>query len=224
MSNYLAWKKQTITDLSPENISNMYADGFVFTREKKGSMDQTRSVRIDLSKFKLSSENRRILRKTDEIQLEIIPLPYPEYHWNIGKMAKDFYTTKFGDGTFSANKVKELLTDSDNSNFNVLLRYTYNTETVGYAIGYVNQEIFHYSYPFYELTNTSEFSNLGLGMMTKAIQWAQDSGKNYIYLGSAQRPSDTYKFQFAGVEWFDGEKWKNDAEELKKILSIRKQK
>jgi len=219
MPNYLAWKKQTITDFSPENISDMYADGFVFTREKKGSMDQTRSVRIDLSKFKLSSENRRILKKNDEIHIETIPLPHSDYHWSIGKMAKDFYTTKFGDGTFSANKTKELLTSADESNFNMLLKYSHDEDVLGYAICYTNNEIFHYSYPFYELTNVAEFTNIGIGMMTKAVQWAQDTGKKYIYLGSAQRPTDTYKFQFEGIEWFDGGKWTEDVEKLRDALS-----
>jgi arginyl-tRNA--protein-N-Asp/Glu arginylyltransferase len=55
-------------------------------------------------------------------------------------------------------------------------------------------------------------------MMTKAIVWAQDQNKKYIYLGSAQRPGDTYKLQFEGLEWFDGQAWKNDMDELKSIL------
>ncbi|HRH23202.1 MAG TPA: GNAT family N-acetyltransferase [Candidatus Magasanikbacteria bacterium] len=220
MKTYLSWKRQTLTDFSSENISTSYADGFVFTRRGKGEMDQTRSVRIDLAKFELSSENRRVLKKTDEIALETIPLPYSDYHWSIGKLAKDFYTTKFGDGTFSANKVKEILTDADNSNFNLLLRYTHHEEAVGYAICYTSDEILHYSYPFYELTNVAQFTNIGIGMMTKAIQWAKDNGKKYVYLGSAQRPTDTYKFQFSGSEWFDGERWNSIVDELKKILSV----
>ncbi len=220
MKTYLSWKKQTLTDFSSEKISTSYTEGFVFTRRGKGEMDQTRSVRIDLSKFELSSENRRVLKKTDEMTLVTIPLPYSDYHWSIGKLAKDFYTTKFGDGTFSANKVKELLTDADNSNFNLLLTYIYNDEVVGYSICYTNKDILHYSYPFYELTNVSQFTNIGIGMMTKAIVWAKDNGKKYVYLGSAQRPTDTYKFQFSGAEWFDGDKWVEDIEELKNILSV----
>ena len=220
MKTYLSWKKQILTDFSSENICTSYADGFVFTRRGKGEMDQTRSVRIDLAKFELSSENRRVLKKTDEIALVTIPLPYLDYHWSIGKLAKDFYTTKFGNGTFSANKVKEVVTDADNSNFNLLFKYTHNEEAIGYSICYTNKDILHYSYPFYELTNVSQFTNIGIGMMTKAIVWAKDNGKKYVYLGSAQRPTDTYKFQFSGAEWFDGERWNSNVDELKKILSV----
>ena len=59
-----------------------------------------------------------------------------------------------------------------------------------------------------------------MGMMLKAIQHAKDETKQYIYLGSAQRPSDKYKLQFAGLEWFDGEKWGDNLEELKKIIRL----
>ena len=124
-------------------------------------------------------------------------------------MAKDFYEIKFGKDVFSANKIKELLTTQHN--FNLLLTYT-----DGYCICYQNGEILHYSYPFYNLK--SKISNLGMSMMLKAIIYAKDSGKKYIYLGSAQRPTDTYKLQFEGMEWFDGKEWSEDLEELKRVL------
>ena len=54
------------------------------------------------------------------------------------------------------------------------------------------------------------------------IQWAKENNKKFVYLGSLQRPTDTYKLQFEGIEWFDGKKWKTDLEEVKKIqLLIR---
>ena len=77
-------------------------------------------------------------------------------------------------------------------------------------------EILHYSYPFYILHST--FTNLGMGMMIRAIAYAKNNGKKYIYLGSFQRPGDIYKLQFSGMEWFDGERWRDNMEELKKNL------
>lgn len=216
--SYLVWAEKTITDFSDASINKMYDAGFVFTRMGKGMMNQTRSLRIDLSKFSLSSENRRVLKKTDEIKLATTPLPYTNYSWEIGKLGKDFYDTKFGEGTFSANKVKELLTEPDKSNFTTL--YTYeraNAEKIGYCIVLETNNIVHYCYPFYKLD--AAIPNLGLGMMLRAIEAAQAAGKKYIYLGSAQRPSDTYKLQFEGLEWFDGKKWQTDQEALKKTLT-----
>ena len=57
---YLAWNEKTITDFSNKNIESAYNDGYVFTRVGKGNMNQTRILRIDLSKFKLSSENKNV--------------------------------------------------------------------------------------------------------------------------------------------------------------------
>lgn len=215
---YLKWKEVTAPDFIDSTLTNLYNEGFVLTRKGKGEMDQTRSLRIDLSKFTLSSENRRVLKKTEGLQLQSVALPYSDYSWEIGKLGKDFYEDKFGAGTFSANKIKELLTDGDKSNFNTLLVYQYTSTPVGYSITYQNSDILHYSYPFYDRATT--VSNLGLGMMLRAILHAQETGKKYIYLGSAQRPTDIYKLQFSGLEWFDGKKWQTSKEELEKILKI----
>lgn len=196
----------------------MYKEGYVFTRLGKGVLDQTRSVRIDLSKFELSSENRRVLRKTEDLSLKISPIPYKSYSWEIGKMAKDFYESR--DADFSANKTKELLTDVVKSNFTDVFIFTETKNSpegtpVGYCITYSNTTMMHYSYPFYSLGADKD---TGLGMMLRAITFAKDSGMKYIYLGSLQRPSDTYKLQFSGLEWFDGKTWNTSADEAKLVL------
>ncbi|PIT86698.1 MAG: hypothetical protein COU33_01685 [Candidatus Magasanikbacteria bacterium CG10_big_fil_rev_8_21_14_0_10_43_6] len=205
-----------VRDTYADAITSLYNEGYVFTRQEKGSMDQTRSVRIDLSKFELSSENRRILRKNEQLEMKRHNIPFANYVWSIGKLGKDFYDEKFGKGTFSANKMKEALTDEKNSNFTTLLIYSLHSEPVGYAICYENDDIFHYSYPFYNLN--SELKNIGMGMMTRAVEYAKKSGKKYLYMGAAQRPTDTYKFQFLGMEWFDGNMWNTDMNILKKII------
>lgn len=239
---YLSWQEKTLTEFNDTDIENAYDQGFVFTRIGRGVMNQTRSLRIDLAKFELSSENRRILNKTEELNLSVEPIPYAEYEWTIHKMGKEFYETKFGDKVFSAQKIKELITDKEKSNFNKLfvyaviptavegslkpqsirdsstpLRSAQNDKAtpIGYCITLETKNILHYCYPFYDLA--LNFPNLGMGMMLKAIVWAKENNKKYIYLGSFQRPTDTYKLQFAGLEWFEGTEWKNDLEELKLI-------
>jgi arginyl-tRNA--protein-N-Asp/Glu arginylyltransferase len=225
---YLHWDEKTITDFSERNIADMYSHGYVFTRIGKGVMHQTRSVRVDLAKFELTSENRRILKKvggdenTNKLALQSTVMPVSGYDWPIGKLAKDFYEKKFGAGIMSAAKVKEMLTDSAKSNFNSLLTYNINAQNqskspIGYAICYMNNSLLHYSYPFYDLKSASK--DMGLGMMTTAITFAKEEGLKYVYLGSLQRPGDTYKLQFEGLEWFDGKAWQTDIEVVKKILA-----
>ena len=226
MDGYLSWDEKIITDFSDEAIGAMYERGFVFTRIGRGTMTQTRSVRVDLSKFELSSENRRVLKKTESVKLEVVPLPHPDYDWRIHKMGFDFYTKKFGPKTFSANKIKELLTD-EKSNFNLLLKYDAQNDEIaspttgvrndiGYCICFANTDWLHYGYPFYDLD--AKIDNLGIGMMTEAVVWARENGKKYACLGSAQNPAAIYKLQFSGVEWFDGAKWQTDKAKLKDLL------
>ncbi len=214
---YLHWNEKTIADFSEKSVTEMYSHGFVFTRIGKGVMHQTRSVRIDLEKFKPSSENRRILKKVDDIAMQEVTLPYGEYHWSLGKLAQDFYEAKFGPGIMSAQKIKEILTNKEKSNFTNLLLFSNAQGLIGYTICYINSKIIHYSYPFYDLGKSSK--DMGLGMMTKAIQYAQGKGLGYAYLGSLQRPGDIYKLQFEGLEWFDGEKWSTDEAKVREILA-----
>ncbi len=214
MKQYFRWNQKTITDFSDETIESLYNQGYVFTRIGKGVMDQTRSVRVDLETFEPSSENKRILRKTEEIKFTIAPLPTEHYTWEIGKMGKVFYGKKFGSGIFSANKIKELCTTAHN--FNALFVFS-NKDTVGYCIARSTKHIVHYSYPFYDLNY--ENKNIGMGMMVRAVAFAKEEGKKYIYLGSFQRPTDVYKLQFKGLEWFDGETWSSDVDALKNNIT-----
>jgi arginyl-tRNA--protein-N-Asp/Glu arginylyltransferase len=213
---YLHWKEEAVTDLSAENIAKKYSEGFVFTRLGKGVMQQTRSARIDMSKFNLTSENRRILKKTEGIGLIGFELPHFDYTPAVGKLGKDFYDEKFGKGVMSANKIKEMMTDPAKSNFNCLFTYKSGDKTIGYTICYTSDLIHHYSYPFYDLDASPK--DMGLGMMIRGIEMVKKFGHKYFYLGSLQRPGDTYKLQFEGLEWFDGKGWHTDTMALKEIL------
>ncbi len=215
--NYLHWEEKTIGDFSESNISQMYNEGYLFTRINKGVLHQTRSARINLADFELSSENRRILKKVEGLNMTVLDLPLKDYDWSIGKLGKDFYESRFGPGIMSAQKIKELLTDGTKSNFNKLLVYSQNDKNIGYTIVYENENVIHYSYPFYDIDNAPK--DIGLGMMTLAIQAAKEQGKKYIYLGSLQRPNDTYKLQFESLEWFDNKVWHKDLEKVKEILA-----
>jgi arginyl-tRNA--protein-N-Asp/Glu arginylyltransferase len=218
--NYLHWNEKTITDLGDASVASMFNEGYVFTRIGKGVMQQTRSVRIDLSKYSASSENRRILKKTSGLSMTPVKLPLAEYSFTVGKLAKDFYDAKFGPGIMSAQKVKEMLTDAGKSNFNTLLTYSDASGVIGYTIAFESPGLMHYSYPFYNLEQAPK--DAGMGMMVRAIEYAKQNGMKYIYLGSLQRPGDSYKLQFEGLEWFDGKEWKTDLEEAKNILSENK--
>lgn len=242
MLNYHSYSKHNILlDKSNDNlfdynkeIVNLYNIGFKFGRDIKGMMYSTRLVRVNLSKFNLSSENRRILRKNENLILtykNILDIPYD---WSIGKWMKDFYESKFQEKLFSIVKIKEIFTKENN--FNKVLEYNINNEVIGYCICYDSTEnirpndsddtnldkniidldkIIHYCYPFYKIESVN--TTLGIGMMTKAILYAKENDYQYIYLGGHTSAKDNYKLQFEGLEWWDNVNnvWSNDIDRLK---------
>ncbi|MEI7580061.1 MAG: hypothetical protein WCJ58_08605 [bacterium] len=220
MALYFSWDQKTIHEFSASFINSLYNQGYVFTRIGKGVMNQTRSLRVVLQNYQPNSENRRVLKKIPELQIEEMPLPIEQrdYDWQIHKMGKDFYTNKFADHLFSAAKIKELVTDSSRSNFNLLMRFKIKEEIIGYVICYQDKNILHYAYPFYLFQKYPQ--NLGMSMMLKALEFSQLSGRQYFYLGSLTRPADKYKLQFSGIEWFDQKNWQNDLVEAKKQINV----
>lgn len=228
--SYFAFDHIQRPNLTAAEIISYYADGYVYTRKALGEMDRVRSIRVSLQNFTPSSENRRILGKFNNVlRKDSIPLPYrDDYTWLIHKRGKDFYTTKFGKKTFSANKIKELFTQP--SNFTHVLSFGDNNVTFhmlrewfelahGYCIVCIqetnSEKILHYAYPFYSLDRIN--TNYGMFMMTKAIEYAKNERFTYVYLGSAHDTASLYKLQFSGLEWWDEEtsQWGTDLQRLK---------
>lgn len=194
---YENFDQLTVADSEQEEINNYYDRGYVVTRLGKNVMQQIKSVRVKLTDFELSSENRRVLKKNDNLELNYSVLPSMSYSWSIAKLAKDFYAEKFGPNIMSANKIKEMFNEPDKSNMNAFFEFSIDNQPIGYCLLYESNQIVHYSYPFYHLNIKQP--NLGMAMMLKAVIWAQKKSKQYIYLGSDSK----YKHQFKGLEVFN---------------------
>lgn len=209
------------TSVTPDMpLTKYYNKGFVITRKKKGILQQIRSVRVDLSQYSPSSENRRILRKMDElgIALRKETLPYTHYSWKIHKLGKDFYDHIAGEGTFSATKIKEMFTNLNKSPVNQVIVFSKDSKDIAYCLIYEEETFFHYAFPFYDLAYIK--TSLGIGMMTLALSYGQKKNKDYVYLGSLHTKSAFYKLQFSGVEWWNinTKSWSTDVEAVKRLV------
>jgi arginyl-tRNA--protein-N-Asp/Glu arginylyltransferase len=221
-------------DLGDDNFPNLaeekYNQGYLFGRISPGYMSKTRSLRIDINQFYLNSENRRVLKKfaQDNINLEATELPISKegYSWKVHKLGKEFYSKRFEDAEFSASKIREIITTPFSFNRLFIFNNKYKAfeeikvklETAtGFAICFSTDQILHYAFPFYDL-DSSLVNNLGMYMMLQAIIWAQMHGLSYCYLGGVTRQADKYKLQFKGLQWHDGDTWRDDIDKLKSIL------
>ncbi len=196
-----------------DNINEIYGKGFLATRIKKNYYYLSRNIRIDLENFEFTSENRRILKKTQNLTLESKKLQSPQFNYDISKLASDFFKEKFGKNIISTQKLKWLFTGDF---FNKLFIYKLDDEIIGYCINMETENILHYSYPFYKPNLVK--SNIGMGMILKAIEYAKENNKKYFYLGTVYTKESLYKLQFKQMEWFDGEKWNTDIALLKEKI------
>jgi arginyl-tRNA--protein-N-Asp/Glu arginylyltransferase len=190
--------------------------GFLPSRLKLNLFYLARGLRINLNRFKLSSENRRINRKTEDISLKVVDLEDFKYHYSIGKLASDFYKERFGKGVMSAFKIKWLITSGACTHIIVYIDKSEGGKIVGYCPSVMNSNLLHYAYPFYDLNYLDK--NVGMGMMLKSVMFAKNKDLKFTYLGTVYTRSSLYKVQFTGAEYFTGFGWSDDIAKLKELV------
>jgi arginyl-tRNA--protein-N-Asp/Glu arginylyltransferase len=200
-------------DETPADIFNA---GFLPSSRNLDRFYLCRHVRVNLAKFKPSSENRRILRKGAEIEVKLVARDKFDYTPERRQFFKTYADIKFGkdvmtyerlDGLFGAPIISHLLVFTD----------TANGKEVGVAMLYLEgKALAFYYYAFYDLNYYSR--NLGMFMMTLAVALFAEQGREFFYLGTCYSDAALYKTQFAGAEFFNGFRWSSNLKELKYIL------
>lgn len=198
-----------------DETEKIYQKGFLPIRSLPGVFYLSRNIRIDLSKFETSSENRRILKKTENFESNLIPLSEFVYTAKVQKFCKDYAGQKLGKGLFSAAAVKSIFTNKI-FNYVFVFKEVSTQKEVGYAVCFISENFLQYGYAFYDLKYLKD--NLGARMMLEAVLWANKSNKKYAYLGTCYDESALYKTEFKGVEFFNGFRWSDDLTELKRLI------
>jgi len=199
-----------------ETPADIFNAGFLPSSRQLDRFYLCRQVRVNLAKFKASSENRRILRKGDGINCQLVPRERYDYtperrqffktYADI-KFGKDVMTTERLDGLFGSPIISHLLVFTDEK----------SGAEIGVATLYVEgKELAYYYYAFYDLNYYAR--NLGMFMMTSAVTLFAQRGFHHLYLGTCYSRNAMYKTQFAGAEFFNGVHWSSDLSELKFII------
>lgn len=199
-----------------ETPADIFNAGFLPSARQLDRFYLCRQVRVDLEKFKPSTENRRILRKGAGIEMKLVPRDQFEYTPARRQFFKTYADIKFGkdvmtferlDGLFSAPIISHLLVFTDVA----------TSKEIGVATLYLeDQALAFYYYAFYDLNYYAR--NLGMFMMTSAVALFAARGAKNLYLGTCYLESALYKTQFAGAEFFNGFRWSSNLKELKYIL------
>jgi arginyl-tRNA--protein-N-Asp/Glu arginylyltransferase len=200
-------------DETPADIFNA---GFLPSSRQLDRFYLCRQVRVNLAKFKPSSENRRILRKGAGIEVKLVPRDKFDYTPERRQFFKTYADIKFGkdvmtferlDALFDAPIISHLLVFTDAA----------TAKEIGVATLYLEgKALAFYYYAFYDLNYYAR--NLGMFMMTSAAALFAEHGKKHLYLGTCYSDAALYKTQFAGAEFFNGFRWSANLKELKYIL------
>lgn len=183
------------------SIEENYNLGFLPQRNQLNSWYSETSCRSNLSKFELSSENRRIMNKTQNFSFQKIKLSDFQYSSDIQKQI--FNWIKELEWDFPISSVKQIFT---NHIFNYV--YVWKTEDeqiAAYAVCYFSNEISHIAYVFYNPKFSHD--NLPIRLVLQVIIDSHDLGLKYCYLGRFSESNGFYKRNMPGFEYFKDNHW-----------------
>jgi arginyl-tRNA--protein-N-Asp/Glu arginylyltransferase len=199
-----------------ETPADIFNAGFLPSSRNLDRFYLCRQVRVDLTKFKPTSENRRILRKGSGIEVKLVPRGRYDYTPERRQFFKTYADIKFGKDVMSFERLDSLF-DSPIISHLLVFSDAEKGGEVGAATLYLEgRELAYYYYAFYDLNYYAR--NLGMFMMTSAAALFADRGVRHLYLGTCYSHNALYKTQFAGAEFFNGFRWSDDLDELKFII------
>lgn len=199
-----------------ETPADIFNAGFLPSSRNLDRFYLCRQVRVDLGRFKPSSENRRILRKGEGIEVKIVPRDKYEYTPERRQFFKTYADIRFGKDVMTFERLDALFASPIISHLVLFIDAKTGVE-VGAATVYIEGgELAFYYYAFYDLNYYAR--NLGMFMMTSAVNLFAERGLKYLYLGTCYSRNALYKTQFAGAEFFTGFRWSDDMNELKFMI------
>ena len=181
-----------------ETPADIFNAGFLPSSRNLDRFYLCRQVRVNLGKFKPSSENRRILRKGAGIEVKLVPREKFEYTAERREFFKTYADIKFGKDVMSYERLDALF---DAPIISHLLVFTdlETSKEIGVATLYLEgKSLAFYYYAFYDLNYYAR--NLGMFMMTSAVAlFGQRTIQNAVRgRGIFQRLSLVGKFE--GIE------------------------
>ena len=149
-----------------EAPSDIFNAGFLPSSRNLDRFYLCRQVRVNLGKFKPSSENRRILRKGEGIEVKLVPREKYDYTPERRQFFKTYADIKFGKDVMSFERLDSLFGSPIISHL-----LTFNDIKTGAEIGVATlylegKNLAYYYYAFYDLNYYAR--NLGMFMMTSA--------------------------------------------------------
>lgn len=198
--------------------SAIFDKGFVLSPSTQHAVcyGLRRSIRIRLTDFTPSSENRRILRKGADFSYKLVRREDFLYTEEWQKLCRQFAGERFGEGVMDDARLARMFNSSMVTHV-MLFTDSIAGKDIGLTLVYAEPNKAAYLfYSFYDLTYYAR--NLGMYQATSVVKYFADHGYEYCYLGTGYQRKSLYKTQFKGVQFFTGFRWSSNLDELKHLV------
>jgi len=199
-----------------ENPSTFFANGFLPASRDLDRYYLCRQIRIALREFQASSENRRIFRKGRGIESRLISNDQFDFTQQWRRFCLHYADIKFGKNVMTEERLNTLFNSRVITHL-LIFTDTESGKDIGLATLYLEPPgLAYYYYAFYNLNYYER--NLGMYMMTSAVDYFAKQKFMHIYLGTCYSRNALYKTQFSGAEFTTGFCWSKNLKELKYFI------
>jgi len=198
-----------------ETPADAYAAGFLPGTPAMERYYLCRQVRVPLAEWKPTSENRRVLRKSEGLRCELVPRAAFACTGERRERWLAYAAEKWGEDILSPERLDRMMAGA------VITHLLHFTDAAGADVGTAlcfleAPRVAHYYYAFYQLA--PETKHIGMAMMTRAVEFFAAAGFTHVYLGTCYSEAALYKTQFEPLEFFNGFRWSRNVAELKHLV------
>ncbi len=176
-----------------------------------------RSLRVELKNFDDTSENRRVSRLVEPLNIQLDVIPKANFDINnaeFAELCQNYISQRIGDDNMTKERWEYILSREIGSH---IFRFTMAGKLIGFVYAVLENKILHYWFAFFD-TEYMKSHSLGKWMMWRTIRWAKDNNYDYVYLGTAYKSGALYKIRdHKGLSFFDGYHWSTNIEKLKNL-------
>ncbi len=194
-----------------ESLYNMGFLPYTGSPEAPHTLYMARSMRVPLSLFTLSSENRRIAKKfDDQFTKQRVPMARFNPDENFFSFCLDYFAGKHGARAMPRERLQFILKSPFITD---MVLYRQKEKLVACVFEIRDGGAGHYWFSFYDLSMARQ--SLGLWLMLDGVRDAQTAGFKHYYLGTVYGEKALYKTNFEPLEWWDGQDWQSDSDLLR---------
>lgn len=190
-------------------------NGFLpYTGEKLDLADlyyMARSLRIHLQPLELSSENRRVLRKYEDAEVDLNLHEVSDFAWQKEDTA---FCVTYANERFSTDFTDERLDRiREHRHLTHYLEISIDGTRQALIFLHCGSQGWHYWFAFLHLDANRP---LGKFAMLRTAQFADEQGMSHLYIGTCYGPHSLYKVRdFKSISFYDGSAWLTDKKVLK---------